>query len=495
MLGTDKPIMEMPVVRTRAGLARGVSRGAVTAFHAVPYAAPPVGPLRFAPPQPVPAWQGVRDCSRIGPSPPQNASRLDAVMGIASFEQSEDSLHLDIWTPAADGARRPVMVWLHGGAYMSGGGSQPFYAGGYLAERGDMVVVTVTHRLGALGYLYLPGIEAEGGAPANRGLLDQIAALRWIRDNIEAFGGDPDRVTVAGQSAGGGALFGLLSSPLARGLLQRGIVQSAPGASLDLSQAREIASLFFEKAGLRDGDVQALRAVDVKSILAAQGAVVMAFAQRPGRLLPWQLISGLPELPRTPSAAAAEGASLHIPLILGWTLDEMHAWHAQDARMMAATGLAELKVLPPAIGLPDASLARIEERIAGGLAPWLALSEELTEHVFGSAAKTVADRRAALGGEAWVYRFDWKPAPDARYGACHCIEIPFVFGNIDCWPVAPMMAGADPAEMRTVTEAVQSAWVDFCHGRSPGWPDRCTAPDDMMLFNTSSGPIGSGLAG
>jgi len=493
MTGADKPTTEMPMVRTRAGLAVGVRRGAVTAFHAVPYAAPPVGPLRFAPPQPVPVWQGVRDCTRIGTSPPQNASRLDAVMGIASFEQSEDCLHLDIWTPASDGARRPVMVWLHGGAYMSGGGSQPFYTGSHLAERGDMVVVTVTYRLGALGYLCLPDIEAEGGAPANRGLLDQIAALRWIRDNIQAFGGDPDRVTVAGQSAGGGALFGLLSSPLASGLLHRGIVQSAPSASLDLHQAREIASLFFEKAGLREGDVEALRALDVKSILAAQAAVVMAFAQRPGRLLPWQLVYGLPELPRLPSTAAAEGASLHVPLMLGWTLDEMHAWHAQDARMTGATGLAELKVLPPAIGLPDASLARIEARTAGGLTPWHALSEELTEFVFGSAAKTVADGRAALGGEAWVYRFDWKPAPDARYGACHCIEIPFVFGNIDSWPCAPMLDGADPAEMRAVTRAVQSAWVDFCHGRTPGWPDRRTSSDAMMLFDTSSGPMSSTL--
>lgn len=468
------------VARTAAGAVRGAREGSAVAFHAVPYAAPPVGPLRFAPPQPARPWDGVRGCARTGPSPPQNASRLDAVMGIAAFEQSEDCLHLDIWTPAADDARRPVMVWLHGGAYMSGGGSQPFYAGGRLAARGDMVVVTVTYRLGALGYLHLPGVETEGGAPANRGLLDQIAALRWIRDNIAAFGGDPGQVTVAGQSAGGGALFGLLSSPLARGLFHRGIAQSAPGLSLTEPQAREVASLFFEKAGL--SDVAALRDMDVKSILAAQGAVVMAYAQRPGRLLPWQLVSGLPELPIMPSTAAAEGASWDVPLMLGWTLDEMHAWHAQDARMMAAGSLAELKALPPAVGLPDAAYARIQAGIAGGLAPWLALSEELTEHVFGSAAKTVADRRAALGCEAWVYRFDWKPTPVARYAACHCIEIPFVFGNFEDWPSAPMLAGADPVELLTLTEAVQSAWIAFCRGQSPGWPDRRAAPGTMMLF-------------
>ena len=192
-------------------------------FRGVPYAAAPVGELRFSPPQPAPPWQGVRDATQDGPIAPQGRSRLAHVMGDFERPQSEDCLTLNIWTPAADSAKRPVLVWIHGGAFASGSGSLPWYSGERFAANGDVVVVSINYRLGALGFLCLPGVS-----DGNLGLLDQVAALRFVRDNIAAFGGDPDNVTVVGQSAGAASIAILMTMPPARGLFRRAILQSTP---------------------------------------------------------------------------------------------------------------------------------------------------------------------------------------------------------------------------------------------------------------------------
>lgn len=475
-----------------AGRIRGTREGDVCAFHAVPYAAPPIGPLRFAAPQePVP-WSGVRDCTRPGPSAPQNGSRLDAVMGIAQFEQSEDCLYLDIWTPAADGARRPVLVWLHGGAYMSGGGSQPFYTGGRLAARGDMVVVSVTYRLGALGYLMLDGIEASGGAPTNRGLLDQCAALRFLRDNIARFGGDPDNVTVAGQSAGAGSVMALLAMPAARGLLHKGIVQSGPGLNHTEAEGREVADVFYAKAGLAKGDVEAVRAMDIATLLRLQHEVVVDYAGRPVRMIPWQPITGRPELPDMPMTVVAAGVAPEVPLMFGWTHDEMWAWYAQSPAMMNAPDLATLRKMPPAAGLDSAACTEIEAAIAKGAKPWEAFAAWQTLDVFGATATKTADTRASHGLPTWVYRFDWMPRPDARFRACHCIEIPFMFDNFADWPPSPMLEGANPAELKRVTAAVQDAWVSFARDGRPvvtgadEWPARSAERHALMVYDAQT---------
>jgi para-nitrobenzyl esterase len=184
-----------------------------------------VGELRFAPPEAVAPWRETRDATRDGPIPPQGRSRLAHVMGDFERAQSEDCLTLNIWTPAADGKRRPVMVWIHGGAFSSGAGSLPWYSGERFAQNGDVVVVSINYRLGALGFLCLPGVS-----PGNLGLLDQIAALKFVRDHIAAFGGDPDNVTVVGQSAGAGSIAILMTMPLAKGLFRRASLQSTGSA-------------------------------------------------------------------------------------------------------------------------------------------------------------------------------------------------------------------------------------------------------------------------
>src|SRR5438270_5116983 len=203
-----------PVVETRNGMLEGARDAGVSLFRGIPFAAPPAGEHRFAPPRPASPWRGTRDATRFGPSAPQPMTGLAALPGFGVDERSEDCLTLNVWTPAADSGHRPVLVWIHGGGFVYGAGSQPIYDGATLAQRGDVVVVTVNYRLGAFGFLHLR--DLVGGkveATGNAGLLDQVAALNWVRDNIDAFGGDPDNVTIFGESAGAMSVASLLGMP------------------------------------------------------------------------------------------------------------------------------------------------------------------------------------------------------------------------------------------------------------------------------------------
>lgn len=475
------------VVQTSNGAVRGVADTAVAVFHAVPYAAPPVGPLRFAAPQPVISWAGVRDCTQVGPSPPQGPSRLDAVMGLAAFAQSEDCLALTIWSPSPTvrgGKACPVLFWLHGGAYQSGGGDQPFYSSDCLARAGDVVVVSINYRLGALGYLYLPEIEAAGGAPACRGLLDQMQALRWVADNIASFGGDPARITIAGQSAGAGSVLALLADPSSRRLVRNAIAQSPSVSVLSPRRATEIAERFYAASGVPRGDVAGLRALPLSAVLAAQRAVQIEIAATGDRTLPFQNVAPTPPCPQPPADALATGAAADISLLIGSTLDEGHAWLAQDDRLLAATSfdVIDPRLAKAAADLPDA-------RRAAARKPWQLLSAMLTWATFEKPARALAERHAANGGAAFVYRFDWRPTPDARFGACHCIELPFIFGNLAGWPPSPMLAGHDPASSDRLASSMQRAWISFIHSGRPSapdwpeWPSWSTADKPCMIFD------------
>ncbi|TDD84511.1 hypothetical protein E1293_12805 [Actinomadura darangshiensis] len=262
-----------PVAETSGGPVRGVRSAGVSVFQGVPYAEAPVGELRFAPPRERRAWDGMLDATRPAPAAPQPPSRLVRVVGPMRFAQSEDCLTVNVWTPGT-GGDLPVLVWLHGGAYTAGAGGQDWYAAERLAARG-MVVVSVTYRLGALGFLYLG--EPDGGHGAgNFGLLDQLAALRWVRANAAAFGGDPDSVTVAGQSAGALSILALAAGPHAGVLGPRLIMQSLPGgiAPAAPADAARVAGLYLAELGLGPGDAARLRELPVADLLAAQRRVM-----------------------------------------------------------------------------------------------------------------------------------------------------------------------------------------------------------------------------
>ena len=277
-------------MRTKAGELRGATENGVAVFRGVPYAAAPVGELRFAPPQPVPAWSGTRDATKDGPVAPQGRSRLAHVMGDFERPQSEDCLTLNIWTPAPDSKKRPVLVWIHGGAFASGAGSLPWYSGERLTANGDVVVVSINYRLGALGFLCLPGVS-----DGNLGLLDQVAALRFVHDNIAAFGGDPGNLTAVGQSAGAASIAILMTMPQADGLFRRTIMQSTPFGRMSrtLEDSHRIGRRLLEVLGLKPGEEPKLKSLPFAQFVKAQGDVARLEKKFADALAPfWPVIDG-----------------------------------------------------------------------------------------------------------------------------------------------------------------------------------------------------------
>jgi para-nitrobenzyl esterase len=460
--------MDEPVAQTALGNLRGVFTDGVAAFRSVPYAAPPIGELRFAPAAPVRAWTGLRDATRHGPIAPQLPSRLGVAMGNFSRPHDEDCLTLTICTPAPDGKARPVLVWLHGGAWISGAGSLDWYDGARLAREGDLVFVSVNYRLGALGWLHRPGIvDAEAGTS------DMIAALAWVRDHIAGFGGDPASVTVMGQSAGATSIGRLLMLADARGLFRRVIMQSG-----GFGRGAYASAVATERADqllrLLDIDPHAstaltrLRSADVRQLLVAQGELARAnarFAQTMPMFMP-VLPSAMPQAEMLGAIADGAGGK---DVLIGATADEVHAFFAADPGMEN----------PPADALVarfggEAALARYRARRPGGSAMDL-LADLGTDETFLLPFIRLAEAVAARGGNAYAYLFDWAP-PRSRFKSCHCIDLPFVFGNFDAWGDAAMLAGGDAAQMADLSAAIRRAWIAFVrtgdpqHDSLPAWP-------------------------
>jgi para-nitrobenzyl esterase len=472
-----------PIARTSCGVLQGVHEDGVQVFRNVPYAAPPVGPLRFARPAPVTPWQGERDASRNGPVPPQPVSRLRAAMGDFSAEQGEDCLSLTITTPAADGQRRPVLIWLHGGAFWTGAGSLDWYGGASLARHGDIVVVGVNYRLGALGFMHLPGV-----AEPNLGLHDQFAALQWVRAEIEAFGGDPDNITVAGQSAGGLSVLAMLGHPESRKLIRRAVVQSAPFGRLlkSRAQAQAIGQAVQDKLGITD-PAQWLT-VSAQSINEAQLAVARSladFANTTPTFIP--VIDH--ELVGEDVVGAALAGATDCDLMIGYTRDEMAAFFAPDAQIHAASPAQVRAVFARVFG-PAADDAMAEYRLRARQDDNASLLGALLgDASFAGGVHEFAERLAALGRSAWVYRFDWA-APGNHFAACHCGELPFMFDTLAAWQ-APMLAQGQPRSMQRLAAQMRDAWIAFArhgdpsHAGLPQWAPY-GSQRQTMLFDDHS---------
>jgi len=401
------------------GTVTGVMDCGVCRFSAIPFAQAPIGALRFCPPQPA-AWGGTLNATERGPVAPQLPSRLRRAMGDFTAIQSEDCLHLTVWTPGVDQRRRPVLVWLHGGAWQSGGGDQDWYSGAQLALRGDMVVVAPNYRLAALGWL------AVTGETANVGLLDQESALDWVHANIESFGGDPERITVMGQSAGAMSIACLL---MRKPRFQQAIMQSAPlGRGFrSAKNANEIASIILQAAGADSLD--AARHLSVEALLKAQQApqvVDWLSAESTQRSLFAPVADGI-VLPDAPDEILLKAAA-RADVIVGCNRDEMAAF-------------------------PDMG---IDER-----------SHALGEKIYCSPSRQWAASAAAQGRKAWSYRFDFRPTDS--FGACHCIELPFVFGTQAAFADAPMMRGIQQQDMTRLSANMQQYWIAFIREGNPGW--------------------------
>jgi len=450
------------VVETTTGSIRGALINGVNIFRSIPYAAPPLGKQRFAPPQPVSPWTGTRESTRIGPSAPQPASRLDAVMGVAPFEQSEDCLTVSVWSPSLRGKRLPVLVWFHGGAYITGGGDLPFYDAENLARRGDIVVVTVNSRLGAIGYLYLQ--QSQNDAYANRGLLDQEYALLWVKRNIDLFGGDPDNITAAGQSAGGGAVMALLTRSSSRALIQRAIVQSPAIATQSVVIAETISRRFFAAAGINYGDADRLSDLPLAALLSAQKQVASEISASGNLEPPFQLVTGTTTLPFPPAKFIASGGVSEMPFIIGTTRDEVHAWLAQDDNMVSLSPMKMFVRLIRTHGVVPALAYCVLSLWHLRLPPWRVVSKLGTYVAFKRPVIELANGHSKNGGAVHVYRFDWQPTVEAKFGACHCIELPFLFGNLDQWRNSPMLGGLSVLSFQRISKSMQDTWIEFVRG-------------------------------
>lgn len=466
-------MVEKVEVELSCGRVAGTGDGGVFRFAGVPYAEAPVGELRFRPPRPKRPWNGVLDASAPSAIAPQLASRLVGVMGDFERTQDEDCLRLTIVTPGLDPARRPVVVWLHGGGFSSGSGGLDWYDGRQLALEGDVVVVGVNYRLGALGYLV-----ADGVSPGNLGLLDQALALRFVRDNVAAFGGDPDDLVLMGQSAGGNSIAALFAgghdvTGVRRAILQSPALGMAPQRA---GEARAAGADFLRALAIGPEDAgagAAAAAAPVGDVLAAQAAIARGRARYGDTAPPFQLAygEGLPsaEAFETAAADAMDG----VDVLIGVTADEAHAFLARDPRTAElADADAEriaLEVYGPAGAGRYARLRQRQPEVPAG-----ALLSRLTSiEVFDRPAFEFAGRRAARGSRVYFYDFAWKPEGSV-FESCHCLELPFVFGPSGAWNRAPMLDGGDAGVVAALSATIRAAWLAFARtGRpsAPGLPE------------------------
>lgn len=474
------------IVAARPGKLEGESHRGVECFKGIPFARPPIGALRFHAPEPPVPWAGVRKATTFGPSAPQigPVNRLiRGIIGAAGSRQSQDCLYLNVWTPKSDRARRPVLVWIHGGAFVLGSGSTGLYSGARLAARGDVVVVTINYRLGALGFLCWNGVhDGRDRPPANLGIRDQIAALEWVRENIEAFGGDPGNVTVFGESAGAMSIGTLLGVPSARGLFHKAILQSGAAHNVSTAaKAERVARLFFEALGLDEPTPEMLIEMPVPRLMQAQARTTLRVGLKDG-MMAWQPCVDGDLIPEQPLAAIDRGIAADIPILVGTNRDEYRLFTFADRDRLTDVDLVERvgRIAGRAGGGADPRLERILEtygprtgaRDPGANDRWVALQ---SDRIFHFPAARLADAQSRHQPETYAYLFEWTPPLlGRRLGACHGLDLPFVFGGVRNGLLrAGLVADRGAAAL---CEQIQDAWIAFArrgrpgHAGLPEWP-------------------------
>ena len=444
-------------------------------FRGIPYAQPPVGPLRWKPAMPVTPWTGIREATSFGPACLQRTkltARELAATGAAPANVSEDCLTLNVWTPAKTDKPVPVMVWLHGGGHTAGSGSLAFYDGSSFARDG-VILVSINYRLGLMGYFAHPALtrEAGKGAPlGSYGTTDQLQALRWVQKNIAAFGGDPTNVTVFGESAGAQSTLTLLATPSAKGLFARAIAESAyiSGKFPTLTEAEAVGGKVATTLGLAGADATAdqLRALSGEALIAAQEKLP------PGPIVDGNL------LPALPAMAIADGKTLHVPLMIGTNSDEGSLISARDP----ASVLAE--------GTPDLAAFGRTYYGAGAATDTLLARKLWRDWTFTTPTRWVA-RKASTTQPVWLYHYDYTPVRLRKIwdGVPHGYEVPFVFDSLSrVAQFAPLLTDED----RAAISKVHSCWVSFaktgtpaCNG-TPAWPAYTAASDQLMDFGTTA---------
>ncbi|MEV6276188.1 carboxylesterase family protein [Nocardia sp. NPDC051832] len=471
-----------PIVAVTGGHVSGRIIEGVSVFLGIPYAAAPVGAARFERPAPPAAWDGVRPAVEFGatcmqtPYPPAIAE----ILGSDHIPGAE-YLNVNVWTPDTGAADLPVMVWIHGGAFTRGANSRTAYDGAAFARDG-VVLVSVNYRLGISGFAVLDG------APANRGLLDQIYALEWVRDNIRGFGGDPGNVTVFGESAGGISVAALLAAPPARGLFTKAIVQSGTGRmAAEVADGRLLGAELAAGLGI-PATAAAFAEIEPATLLAAQETLIAQFTADPdpkrwgasivssglGITCLFPVIDGV-VLTGPVADALTAGSAAGVPLLLGYTAEEFRLFLVPTG-MAALVSDDALPVLLTRYGL-DPALAQVYAADRPEAAPGDLLAAILTDHAFRAPTMELADAQADTGAAVYVYEFGWRRT-DRALGAMHALEIPFVF---DTLAVATPLTGPDAPQ--PLADDMHASWIAFAKSGNPGWDPYDSHTRPVMTFD------------
>jgi len=459
-------------LETAYGALQGKRDGEVIAFLGVPFARPPIAQLRFRSPEPCEPWVGVREATEIGASAPQLQSPL-----YAGLTHAEDCLSLNVWTPSIGGGKRPVMLWIHGGAFVGGSGGEAAYNGAILSRRADVVVVTINYRLGALGFAHVAdvlGVDAD----TNIGLRDQLMALSWVRDHIDRLGGDPNNITLFGQSAGAMSVAALMSAPSARGMFRRAIVQSGSAHMVTTrDEASRMAEVLLAELKIDRHNATELWRRPYKDIVRAQRKCLELSVKRgtAGAMQDVREMTLIPFgdgnlLPVDPYAAIVAGAARDVDLMVGVTSDEWNFW-------LYLVDQAKL-------GIDEATLHKLVDRRSSGFGDRLVKSYRATElasapagnvfaaiesdRVFTVPAIRLAEAQSPHRRAVHMYTFDWRSSAfDGKFGSPHAIELSFVFGNFETPAGAAFVGESDAAVL--LAGHMMDAWSDFARDGTAAW--------------------------